>query len=53
MLELVARHRGVEDAGRRAEEHVTRAAQSLAPFQEGSAKAALLAAARFAVARAS
>jgi len=53
VLELVARHRGVEDAGRRAEEHVTRAAQSLAPFQEGSAKAALLAAARFAVARAS
>jgi len=53
VLELVARHRGVEDAVRRAEDHVTRAAQALAPFQEGSAKAALLSAARFAVARAS
>jgi geranylgeranyl pyrophosphate synthase len=53
VLELVARHRGVEDAVRRAEEHVTRAGQALAPFQDGPARAALLSAARFAVARAS
>ncbi len=53
VLELVARHRGVEDTVRRGEEHVARGEQALAPFQDGPARGALLSAARFAVARAS
>lgn len=51
VLELVRRHRGVEDAERRAADHAERARLALAPFQEGPAKEALLAAARFAAAR--
>ena len=53
MLELVRRHRGVEDTDRRAEEHVARAADAIAPFPDGPAKQALLAAAEFSVHRAS
>jgi len=47
----VARYRGVEDSVRRAAEHVERAEAAIAPFPPGPAKEALLAAARFAVAR--
>jgi octaprenyl-diphosphate synthase len=50
-LEIVARYRGVEDAVRRADEHVARARASVAPFPDGPAKEALTAAADFAVAR--
>jgi len=50
-LEIVARYRGVEDAVRRADEHVARARSSVAPFPDGPAKEALTAAADFAVAR--
>jgi octaprenyl-diphosphate synthase len=50
-LEIVARYRGVEDAVRRAEEHVARARASVAPFPDGVAKQALAAAAEFAVVR--
>jgi octaprenyl-diphosphate synthase len=52
-VELVQRHRGVEDTVRRAEVHVDRAMAAVAPFPPGAAKDALLAAADFAVARAS
>lgn len=52
-VELVKRHRGVEDTVRRAEAHVDRAVAAVAPFPPGAAKDALLAAADFAVARAS
>jgi octaprenyl-diphosphate synthase len=52
-VDLVRRYRGVEDTVRRAEEHVERAAAAVAPFPPSSAKEALLAAADFAVARAS
>jgi octaprenyl-diphosphate synthase len=51
VIELVRRHRGVEDTNRRAEEHLIRAAAAIAPFADGPAKAALLAAADFAVHR--
>lgn len=50
-LEIVARYRGVEDAVRRAEEHVARARSAVAPFPDGPAKEALAAAADFVVAR--
>ncbi len=50
---LVERHRGVEDTIRRAEAHVDRAIAAVAPFPRSDAKDALLAAADFAVARAS
>ena len=50
-LEIVARYRGVEDAVRRADEHVARARAAVAPFPDGAAKEALTAAAEFAVAR--
>jgi octaprenyl-diphosphate synthase len=50
-LEVVERHRGVADAVRRAEEHVARASAAIAPFPDGAAKQALLAAADFAAAR--
>jgi ABC-type multidrug transport system fused ATPase/permease subunit len=50
-LEIVARYRGVEDAVRRAEEHVGRARTAVAPFPDGAAKEALTAAADFAVSR--
>ena len=51
ILELVAKHHGVRDTVRRAEEHVERAVAAIAPFPSGAAKDALLEAARFAVAR--
>jgi geranylgeranyl pyrophosphate synthase len=51
VCEIVARYRGVEDAVRRAEEHVARARASVAPFPDGPAKEALTAAAAFAVER--
>jgi octaprenyl-diphosphate synthase len=50
-LEIVARYRGVEDAVRRAEEHVARARTAVAPFPDGAAKEALTAAADFSVSR--
>lgn len=51
VVELVRRYRGLEDTLRRAEVHVDRAASAIAPFPDGPAKEALLAAAEFAVAR--
>jgi octaprenyl-diphosphate synthase len=51
VIELVERHRGVTDTVRRAEQHASRAGAAIAPFPEGWAKQALLAAARFAVVR--
>lgn len=53
VIECVRRHRGVIDTDRRADEHVARAAHAIAPFPDGPAKEALLAAALYAVARAS
>jgi len=50
-LVVVARYRAVADAVRRAEEHVARARAAIAPFPDGAAKQALLAAADFAAAR--
>lgn len=50
-LELVGRYRGVEDTVRRAEEHSARAVAAIAPFPDGQAKADLMAAAEFSVAR--
>jgi octaprenyl-diphosphate synthase len=50
-LEVVRRTRSVVDAVRRAEEHVARARAAIAPFPDGAAKQALLAAADFAAAR--
>jgi octaprenyl-diphosphate synthase len=51
VLEVVTRTRAVVDAVRRAEEHVARARAAIAPFPDGAAKQALLAAADFAAAR--
>jgi octaprenyl-diphosphate synthase len=50
---IVEHHRGVPDTDRRADEHVARAEEAIAPFPDGPAKDALVAAARFAVRRAS
>ena len=50
-LEVVTRTRAAVDAVRRAEEHVARARAAIAPFPDGAAKQALLAAADFAAAR--
>jgi octaprenyl-diphosphate synthase len=50
-LELVERHRGVQDTVRRAREHTQRAATAIEPFPDSEAKRALLDAARFAVHR--
>lgn len=47
----VDRYRGAIDTVRRAEEHVARAAAVIAPFPDGPAREALLAAAEFSVAR--
>jgi octaprenyl-diphosphate synthase len=52
VVELVQRHRGVADSNRRAEQHVARAAATIAPFADCPAKEALLAAAEYAAARA-
>ena len=51
LLDLVRRYRGIEDAARRADEHVARATAAIAPFEDGSPKQALLSAAAFAVSR--
>jgi octaprenyl-diphosphate synthase len=51
VLALVEHYRGVPDTVRRAEEHVARAAQAIAPFPPSPAKEALLGAAAFAAAR--
>ncbi len=53
VVELVRRHRGIEDTNRRAEEHVRRAAVAIAPFPDGPIKEALCAAADYSVQRAS
>jgi octaprenyl-diphosphate synthase len=50
-LAIVERYRGVADTVRRAERHMARASEAIAPFREGRAKENLLAAARFAVTR--
>jgi len=50
-IEVVRRHRGVEDTVRRAESHVLRARAAIAPFPDGDAQRDLLAAADFAVTR--
>jgi octaprenyl-diphosphate synthase len=50
-LAIVERYRGVDDTVRRAERHMARASEAIAPFREGRAKEDLLAAARFAVTR--
>ncbi len=49
--ELVDRYRGLPDTDRRADEHVARAAAAIAPFPDGPAKDALIAAAEFSVHR--
>jgi len=51
VLELVHRYQGMEGAMRRAEEHIERARLAIAPFTDGPAKQALLAAAAYTVAR--
>ncbi|MEM7409935.1 MAG: polyprenyl synthetase family protein [Myxococcota bacterium] len=50
-IDVVRRHRGMEDTVRRAEEHAARARAAIAPFADGPAKRALLAGADFAVSR--
>ena len=50
-LAVVTRYRAVADSVRRAEEHVARARAAIAPFPDGAAKQALVAAADFAAAR--
>ena len=51
VLELIRRHRGIEDTDRRASEHVKRAGAAIAPFPDGSAKDALLGAALYSAER--
>src|SRR5262245_7488677 len=50
-IDVVRRHRGVEDTVRRAEDHARRARTAIAPFPDGGAQRDLLAAAEFAVTR--
>jgi octaprenyl-diphosphate synthase len=50
-IEVIARYHGVADSVRRADEHVARACDAIAPFPDGVAKQALLAAAEFSAAR--
>ena len=50
-IDVVVRHRGIEDTGRRADEHAARARAAIAPFADGPAKRALLAGADFAASR--
>jgi len=50
-VEVIARYHGVADSVRRADEHVSRACAAIAPFPDGEAKQALLAAAEFSAAR--
>ena len=51
VAEMVNRYRGLTDTARRAEEHVVKALEAIAPFPDGAAKSALRAAAEFSVAR--
>jgi octaprenyl-diphosphate synthase len=50
-IDVVRRHRGVEDTVRRAEDHARRARAAIAPFPDGDAQRDLCAAAAFAVDR--
>ena len=50
-LDVVRRHRGVEDTVRRAEEHAARARSAIAPFSDSRARRDLIAAAEYAVER--
>ena len=50
-IEIVARYRCVADSMRRADEHVARACAAIAPFPDGPAKQALVAAAEFSAGR--
>lgn len=50
-VEIVARYHGVADTMRRADDHVARACAAIAPFPDGVAKQALVAAAEFSAAR--
>jgi octaprenyl-diphosphate synthase len=51
VLALIERYRGVEDTVRRAEEHIDKAVAAIAPFSDGDARQALLAAAGYTVSR--
>ena len=51
VAEIVSRHHGISDTVKRAHEHVAKAHESIAPFSDGPAKAALDVAAEFSVAR--
>ncbi len=51
VIDVVDRYRGVADTVKRAEQHIARAAESIAPFSEGTVKQHLLAAADYAVDR--
>lgn len=51
VAEMVTRYRGLADTVRRAEDHVAKALEAIAPFPDGDAKTALRAAAEFSVAR--
>lgn len=51
IAELVANHHGLTDTQRRAEEHVAKALEAIAPFPDGPAKEALSVSAEFSVAR--
>jgi octaprenyl-diphosphate synthase len=52
VVDIVRRHRGIEDTDRRAQEHVARSEAALAPFPDGPERRALLEAAQFVVSRA-
>jgi octaprenyl-diphosphate synthase len=51
VAELVSTHNGLADTLRRAQQHVEKAIDAIAPFSDGPAKRALKAAAEFSVAR--
>jgi octaprenyl-diphosphate synthase len=51
VLEVVRRHRGVEDTNARAAQHAERATDAIAPFPDGPVKQALAAAAWYALER--
>jgi len=51
VAEMVGRYRGLLDTVRRAEDHVSKALEAIAPFPDGPAKSALRAAAEFSVGR--
>jgi octaprenyl-diphosphate synthase len=51
VAEMVNRYRGLSDTVRRADDHVAKALEAIAPFPNGLAKSALRVAAEFSVAR--